>query len=215
MHWIRREHEITGMGPWCASLTWLVVALVGLILCLPPVVSAQTAIGEPQSLTRAAPDTQIDGIAAETARDRVSLTRTQRRLVLRLVNQARAAGRNCGGGYGYFGPTHRVIWDGRLAQAAQRHSRDMASHNFFSHTGSDGTQVDDRIDDTGYDWRTCGENIAAGYGTIRAVVNAWLASPGHCANIMDPDFQEMGLGKASNAGSDYGTYWTQVFATTF
>ena len=73
----------------------------------------------------------------------------------------------------------------------------------------------DRIDATGYNWQTCGENIAAGQPSIRAAVKAWLASPGHCANIMDPDFEEMGLGMARNADSDYGIYWTQVFGTTF
>jgi uncharacterized protein YkwD len=213
MHRMRREDGNKGMGQWHKHLLWLAVVLVGWVLCLPPVVTAQSVIGEPESLTRPESSGLADETASTAAPDQASLTLTQRRQVLRLVNQARAAGRNCGGRR--FGPTHRLIWDGRLARAAQRHSNDMARHDFFSHTGSDGTQVTDRIDDTGYNWQTCGENIAAGQRSIREVVNDWLASPGHCANIMNPDFEEMGLGRARNAGSTYGIYWTQVFATTF
>jgi uncharacterized protein YkwD len=213
MDWTRRKDQTKGTGHWHKNLLWLAVVLAGLVLCLPPVVTAQTVIGEPESFTRPESGALDEEIAAESGGKGPSLTVAQRQQVLKLVNRARAVGRNCGDRF--FGPTHRLIWDGRLARAAQRHSRDMATHNFFDHTGSDGTDAGDRIEDTGYNWQTWGENISAGRTSIRAVVNEWLASPGHCANIMNPDFEEMGLGKARNAASDHGIYWTQVFGTTF
>jgi uncharacterized protein YkwD len=214
MDWMQRKDGNKAMGKQHRNLLWLALVLAGLVLCVPPVVTAQTVIGEPESFTRPESDAPADEIATDSAGERASLTVAQRRQVLRLVNRARAVGRSCGS-EGFFGPTHRLIWDGRLARAAQRHSRDMATHNFFRHRGSDGTKAGKRIDDTGYNWQTCGENIAAGQTSIREVVNDWLASPGHCANIMDPDFEEMGLGMVRNANSQYGIYWTQVFGTTF
>jgi uncharacterized protein YkwD len=188
------------------ALLWIVGSMT---LSFPVCAAAEGVIGEPESLTY-----QQDAAGGEeTAQNEEtpSLTKAQRTLVLSLVNRARRNGRTCGGTY--YGPTRRVVWDFLLARAAQKHSKDMASHNFFSHVGSDGSTVGDRVSATGYDWQMCGENIAAGYRGIRTVVNAWLNSPGHCANIMEPGFKEMALGRASNSGSDYGIYWTQVFAT--
>jgi len=127
------------------------------------------------------------------------------------VNVARARGRDCGS-EGYFPATGPVTWNDLLAQAAQRHSDDMGTNNFFSHTGSDGTNVPDRVTAIGYRWSMVGENIAAGYESTDAVLQAWLSSPGHCANIMRASFAEMGAATASNPSSVYQIYWTQVFA---
>jgi uncharacterized protein YkwD len=126
------------------------------------------------------------------------------------VNAARARGQDCGSA-GSFPATTPVTWNNLLAQAAQGHSDDMATNNFFSHTGSDGTNVADRVTATGYSWGGVGENIAAGYETTDAVLQAWLSSPGHCANIMRASFREMGAATASNPSSTYRIYWTQVF----
>jgi len=111
---------------------------------------------------------------------------------LALVNQKRAAGANCGI-HGSFAPAAPLTWKALLNQAANGHSADMSAQNYFSHTSKDGRTLSNRIDATGYAWASIGENIAAGYPTVQAVVDGWMASDGHCANIMAPDFSEMGL----------------------
>lgn len=129
--------------------------------------------------------------------------------VVRLVNQARAVRRTCGS-RGTFAAAPPLAVDARLTRAALLHSQDMAQRNFFSHTGSDGSRPGDRITRQGYAWSAAGENIAAGYRTAQAAVDAWLASAGHCANIMSRTFTQTGVGVAT--GGRYGIYWTQVFA---
>lgn len=136
----------------------------------------------------------------------------EQRTMLQLVNDARTRGQDCGS-RGVFGPASALVWNDRLAAAAQRHSDDMASANLFSHTGSDGSNVAGRTTDAGYLWQAVGENIAAGYTTVQAVVNAWLNSDGHCANIMRSSFEEFGSARADELNSTYRIYWTQVFAT--
>jgi uncharacterized protein YkwD len=133
--------------------------------------------------------------------------------VLNLINQARAQTRQCG--TVTYPATKPVIWNTQLEAAAQGHSNDMASHNFFSHTGSDGLNVASRVTAQDYRWRTVGENIAAGTTTAEATVNLWLSSAGHCANIMNPAFSEIGAAKAENSASDYRIYWTLVLANRY
>ena len=89
----------------------------------------------------------------------------------------------------------------------------MGTRDYFSHTSLDGRSPGDRITAAGYDWRTYGENIAAGYGSPGAVVRGWIASPGHCRNLMSPAFTQLGVGYADVPGSTYGDYWVQKFAT--
>jgi uncharacterized protein YkwD len=85
----------------------------------------------------------------------------------------------------------------------------MSANNYFSHTSLDGRTLSQRADATGYLWTMLGENIAAGQIGVEAVVNAWMASPGHCANIMRPEFTEMGVACVPGTSSDtYATYWT-------
>jgi uncharacterized protein YkwD len=132
--------------------------------------------------------------------------------MLDLINHARSQGRGCGH-HGYFPPAEALEWNDLLADAAHRHSSDMATQDFFAHTGSDGSTVSERVTDTGYDWWTVGENIAAGYTTAAAATQALLKSPGHCANIMNPSFEELGAARSANIDSYYGIYWTQVFGT--
>ena len=126
---------------------------------------------------------------------------------LRLVNQRRAAGASCGT-RGSFPPAAALTWDSRLANAAYGHSRDMADKNFFSHTGSNGSSASQRVTAAGYTWSAVGENIAAGYGSVSAVVDGWMRSDGHCANLMSASYRHMGLACAASAGSTYGRYWT-------
>lgn len=102
--------------------------------------------------------------------------------------------------------------DSRLTSAARVHSNDMACNNFFSHTSPTTGSPFDRISAAGYSYSWAGENIAAGYGSPAAVVEGWMNSPGHKANILSENFTQTGVGYAYWAGSDYGVYWTQVFA---
>ncbi len=127
--------------------------------------------------------------------------------LLARVNQYRSVGASCRSA-GSFAPALLVAWNGRLEQAAAAHSLDMAALDYFSHSSADGRSMADRINATGYPWRTIGENIAAGYPTAHAVVDAWMGSDGHCANVMQPAFQEMGVACVASATSTYPTYWT-------
>lgn len=141
----------------------------------------------------------IDTCMSET--DKEMLTR---------VNNARQQARTCGSSP--YAATSLLAWHCSLEAAAQIHSTDMADNNFFSHTGSDGSNAGQRISATGYPWRAWGENIAAGYATVESVVTGWLDSPGHCGNIMNPIVTEMGAASTSNSSADFQIYWTQVFA---
>ncbi|MEW2474044.1 CAP domain-containing protein [Micromonospora gifhornensis] len=98
--------------------------------------------------------------------------------------------------------------DEKLTTAAQRHSQDQADNRNMSHTGSDGSDPGERIDRVGYAWRTYGENVAWNQQSPAAVMDAWMNSPGHRANILNCAFTEIGVGVASSNGP----YWTQVFA---
>jgi len=129
--------------------------------------------------------------------------------VLDLVNRARAEPRRCG--TQDFHATTPLRWSARLQAAALAHARDMAAHGAMSHAGSDGSTSSQRVTRAGYAWSATGENIAAGQRDADSVVKSWLASPGHCANLMSPDFTEMAVAFATNAGTDAGIYWTQVF----
>lgn len=127
--------------------------------------------------------------------------RADRTELLRLVNEARAAGCNCG--TTWFPPAAALTWNDTLETAAQNHCSDMARKNFFSHTGSDGATVSDRVTRLGYRYRMVGENIAKGQLSEQQVMEGWLASPGHCANLMNGQFREMGVARKED-------YWTQV-----
>ena len=131
--------------------------------------------------------------------------------VLELVNAARAQARQCG--RRAFAPAPALKPSAVLASAAAAHARDMAEHTELTHTGSDGSKPADRITRAGYEWRGSGENVAAGQQDADAVVAAWLESPGHCANIMEPNFTEMGVAFVQVPGANPGIYWAQSFAT--
>lgn len=131
--------------------------------------------------------------------------------VLARVNTARAESRQCGGRH--FDAAPPLIWNERLAQAALAHSRDMAASGALAHEGSDGSTPAQRTARHGYDWRAVGENVAGGQGSAAAVVDGWLQSPVHCANLMAPEFTEMGAAYAHEPGSRLHIYWAQLLAT--
>ena len=120
-------------------------------------------------------------------------------LLLRLINEQRTAGCKCGDTD--MPPVSILQWNNSLAKAAYNHSADMATRQYFSHTSPDGHSAGDRIKATGYNYATYGENIAVGYPDESSVIKAWMQSPGHCTNIMNKNFTEVGVGREAN-------YWT-------
>lgn len=98
--------------------------------------------------------------------------------------------------------------------AAYNHSQDMGTNNFFSHTGSDGSSVADRVRRAGYSPVWVGENIAAGVTSASSVVNGWMNSPGHRANMLFECFQHIGCGYFYIENSTYKHYWTLDFGST-
>lgn len=133
--------------------------------------------------------------------------------MLAAVNAHRRAGANCGA-RGSFPAAAELTWNDALTQAAVAHSDDMVANNFFSHTGSNGSSAGDRATAAGYAWRGVGENIAAGQATVAIVVDGWMKSDGHCANLMNAAYRDIGVAcVAGNANTTYRTYWSQEFGT--
>jgi uncharacterized protein YkwD len=123
-----------------------------------------------------------------------------RAAVVCLVNRERAA-------HGLPG----LHASGRLDRSAQGWTNAMVGGNFFSH----GSNFAGRISAVGFVWSSAGENIATGYATPRQVVNAWMRSTGHCQNILNPIFRDVGTGVSAAGLRGYGTgrgTWTQDFA---
>ena len=147
----------------------------------------------------------IEAPVTETETEIEAKTEVNKVLLLQLVNSYRASGCDCGS-EGYYAPTTPVTWNDTLALVAKDHSEDMFKNKFFSHTGSDNSNPGTRLERYNYDWRTYGENIAYGHQTEKSVIEDWIKSPGHCSNIMAPNFKEMGVAKA-------GDCWTQLFGT--
>ncbi|WP_276134025.1 CAP domain-containing protein [Polluticoccus soli] len=124
--------------------------------------------------------------------------------LLELVNSTRAKGCNCGNTF--YPAVAPVTWNDKLEAAAVSHSNWMNQNNTLSHTGANGSDPGQRITAAGYNWQAYGENVAVGYASEEDVIQAWLNSEGHCKNIMNGTFTEMGVGVS-------GVYWTQEFAT--
>lgn len=132
------------------------------------------------------------------------------KLILEGVNAARAAGQVCG--EQAYPPVPPLRWNEQLGEAALAHSSDMAAKRYFNHTGKDGGNVGDRARRAGYNWTRIGENIAFGAYTPQEVLAGWLSSPGHCINIMNSGFTEMGAAYAVTPEQRAGViYWTQTF----
>ena len=129
--------------------------------------------------------------------------------MLAVINDSRLSARMCGAAS--HAAVDSVMWNDRLTAAAVAHAGDMVRFNFFDHTGSDGLSVSDRADSAGYNWRAVGENIAAGQIDVEEVHDGWLASPGHCRNIMNPLYTEVGAACIVTENADFGSYWVVVF----
>jgi uncharacterized protein YkwD len=120
--------------------------------------------------------------------------------VLALVNEERAAA-GCS----------PVTANDRLTRAADDYSDVMASSGVMSHTGPDGSTMAGRVEAAGYQWSTLGENIARGQADAASVMDSWMNSPGHRANILNCSFKELGVGVHFGDG---GPWWTQDFGAS-
>jgi uncharacterized protein YkwD len=150
-------------------------------------------------LVLAAPFAPLAPGTAQTAEQRV----------LERVNEARAEGRRCG--RRSFSAAAPLKLSVALSRAAAAHAADMAANGFMGHRGSDGSTAGERANRAGYRWRAVGENVAAGHPDADAVVEGWLDSAGHCANIMSAQFTDMGVAFAPAPQSDLRILWAQVF----
>ncbi|MFD3937203.1 CAP domain-containing protein [Streptomyces sp. NPDC058611] len=119
--------------------------------------------------------------------------------VLSLVNKERAAA-GCG----------PLAANAKLSAAARAYSDTMARSGVMSHTGPDGSTMTSRVEAAGYKWSRLGENIARGQADAASVMNSWMNSSGHRANILNCDFREIGIGVHKGDG---GPWWTQNFGT--
>lgn len=120
--------------------------------------------------------------------------------MLALVNKERAAA-GCS----------PVTANSRLARAADDYSDVMAASGVMSHTGPDGSTMASRVEAAGYAWSTLGENIARGQADAASVMESWMNSPGHRANILNCSFRELGVGVHHGDG---GPWWTQDFGAS-
>ncbi len=144
--------------------------------------------------------------------------------LLNAINRARSEPRDCHDGLGIIEASQPLTWNEELYASAYEHSSDLANSNTFDHLGS-GTKYDitgsnsskkslffERIEANGYvNYHIVGENIAGGQSSVEEVMKALLNSPKHCANIMNPDYKEVGIAIVVNTNSEYGIYWTQNF----
>lgn len=131
--------------------------------------------------------------------------------VLARTNDTRARGVVCGGQN--MPPAPPVAANGQLRTAARNHSRDMATRNYFEHENPEGMGPMKRANNAGFQSTFVGENIAAGQPSPASVVQAWIDSPGHCVNMMDPRYKVLGVGYYFDGSTNdrFEHYWTQDF----
>lgn len=153
---------------------------------LSEIIAANTHIANP-SLIYPGDVINIPSVASET--------RAFEEEVIRLVNGIRAD-------YGLSPLTEN--WE--LSRVARYKSADMSELSYFSHTSPTYGSPFEMIKSFGLSYRTAGENIARGYRSAEAVVNGWMNSSGHRANILNASFRYIGVGYEPD-----GNYWTQMF----
>ena len=128
-----------------------------------------------------------------------------------LVNAGRSVARKCG--TTNYPAVGALKWQSQAEQAALTQIQYLQQNNLFTHDGAGGSTVGSRLTATGYVWQSVGENIAAGFPDLETTVKGWFDSEGHCANLMNATFTDLGvagvLGSSTNA---YKTYWGMVLA---
>ncbi len=126
---------------------------------------------------------------------------------LNRINKVRTSGCRCGNTY--MAPVEPLSWNYLLESSASSHARDMSQRKYFAHTSLSGKTIKNRIEDAGYTFsgmRTYafGENIAMGQRSIEEVMKSWIKSEGHCKNMMNKNFREIGVAESN-------LYWVQDF----
>ncbi|WP_052350786.1 CAP domain-containing protein [Paenibacillus gorillae] len=111
-------------------------------------------------------------------------------------------------------PNGETLTTDQLSDIATLKARDMRDNQYFDHTSPTYGSPGEMLTEFGVNWTAYGENIAAGQRTPEAVMQSWLNSPGHRANILNPNFTYLGVGYVpGNDQSEFSTYWTQLFVT--
>ena len=203
-------------GMTASSGTWVPASPPPQVIS-PPVPSSPPPVATTGRVLSSPPPDDWDAGAAPAPARAVSkptagalaLAPTMANRALQLVNEVRARGTHCGDEL--FGPAPAMTLSGTLADVALGHANDMAERNYFEHVDPSGHSPADRVRASGYQEQLVGENIAYGPQSVEEVVQGWLNSPGHCENIMDPRFTEMGIALAPGQAKR-GLYWVQVFA---
>lgn len=186
-----RVGEIVRLG----SARLLLVATTGALIVWLPAISLGAGSRARSPTARSA--VACPGAGTPTRR---ASTRTIRRAILCLLRQQRAAD--------HLPPLRESR---QLDAAAQRWTNAMVASDNFSH----GQDLGARINSTGFRWSTAAEDIATGVSTPRAVVRGWMGSPGHCQNILSPQFAFVGIGVNRHAVAGYARHpatWTVDFA---
>lgn len=182
------------------------VALVGVLSLLASIVAVP---GDPSPQAAAVAGTSsaapTTAVALSTSADDTAFEKE----VLALINKARSTKRKCGSKT--YSKAKALKWNAKLALAAETHSVDMATRNYFSHTSKSGKSAGARIKATGYKYKAMGETLSAGRNTAAAVVASWLKSPAHCRILMSKSFTQVGIGFATGSGK-YVYYTTADFA---
>jgi uncharacterized protein YkwD len=159
-------------------------------------------------------DATTDGGAPTVPEDWPAAWAAMEDEVVELCNVQRRFGATCGD-TPMAGGLDLLESDEVLRGVARGHSLDMAVRGFFDHTNPDGDDPFDRIGAAGFTGdQPWGENIAAGSSTAADVVDQWMHSPGHCTNIMTPEFTVIGVGYDFEEDSEFRHYWTQNFAAS-
>ncbi|UFH52169.1 CAP domain-containing protein [Spirosoma sp. KNUC1025] len=132
--------------------------------------------------------------------------------VFAYFNQVRS--KSCKCGTKRYSAASPLVYNEKLANAAQKHASWMASSLKLTHSEPQRelANAGKRLTQAGYQWSVVAENVAAGQPTAREVVDAWIQSPGHCKNLMDPAVKEVGIGFTYTNSGTYHYYWVADFA---
>lgn len=131
--------------------------------------------------------------------------------IFSLVNELRQKGLTCGSNH--MPPVPPLSYQNILEKSAYLHAKDMGENDYFSHDSQDGRTMRERIEAQHYQGNRWGENIAAGQVSPREVMDSWIHSEGHCQNMMNAKFKEIGVGFAYVPHTQMKYFWVQNFGT--
>lgn len=143
-------------------------------------------------------DSSKDNIESGKEESKESGTSEQAKEVLQLVNQERSKQ-----------GLRALTLSNELTSIATTKARDMAESRYFDHNSPNYGSPFEMLQKFGVNYRSAGENIAAGQRTAKEVMNSWMNSSGHRANILNANYTQLGVG--FYAGGQYDTYWVQLF----